>query len=353
MNLRLVLVSLVLVVLCWSTPAMAQRGQELKIGDPAPGLSIGEWVKGDETSLKKGTTYIIDFWATWCTPCRKSIPHLTGLKKLYSDTELRIIAVTKEEPEVVKPFVRKQGRRMGYTVCIDRKSATERAWIRAAGLPVAYPTVFIVGPEGLVQWVGHPADEDFDEILELVMAGRYNKKLIDQARSHVKSIENNRAKKNWLQYDTLTQQLIDQNNKVFYEWILDRLDVYMLEQYNPEKANNYVREVMETYTDDPEMLALLGRKLALDPQYDDSTRDLDLALEAVEAARTYADPADPRFLAFEAEIRFARGEIDRAIQLQEQAYFLAMPRRKGEYRPMLDAYRSQQDAMADLQNDEG
>ena len=78
----------------------------------------------------------------------------------------------------------------------------------------------------------------------------------------MKSIENNRAKKNWLQYDTLTQQLIDQNNKVFYEWILDRVDVYMMEQHNPEKANNYVREVMETYTDDPEMLALLGRKIA-------------------------------------------------------------------------------------------
>ena len=131
MNLRLVLVSLVLVVLCWSAPAMAQRGQELKIGDPAPGLAIGEWIKGDETSLKKGTTYIIDFWATWCGPCRKSIPHLTALKKLYSDTELRIIAVTKEEPEVVKPFVRKQGRRMGYTVALDKKIALSRVFTAA------------------------------------------------------------------------------------------------------------------------------------------------------------------------------------------------------------------------------
>lgn len=82
-------------------------------------------------------------------------------------------------------------------------------------------------------------------------------------------------------------------------------------------------------------------------------RDMDLALEATEAARTYSEPGDPRFLAYEAEIRFARGELERAIELQEQAYFMAMPRRKAEYRPMLDAYRIQQDALVKRQNDEG
>ena len=139
MNARIWITFAFLASLMWVAPAMAQRGQKLKVGDPAPGLSISEWVKGDETAIKGGTTYIVEFWATWCPPCRKSIPHLTELKSQYTDEELRIIGVTTEEPDVVKGFVKKQGRRMGYTVVIDKKSATDRAWMRLQARTVFQP----------------------------------------------------------------------------------------------------------------------------------------------------------------------------------------------------------------------
>jgi len=46
--------------------APAAVGETLKIGDPAPALSVGEWVKGDAHSeMKKGEIYLIEFWATW------------------------------------------------------------------------------------------------------------------------------------------------------------------------------------------------------------------------------------------------------------------------------------------------
>ena len=45
-------------------PAFAEK--TLSVGDPAPALSVGEWVKGEsETELNKGEVYLIEFWATW------------------------------------------------------------------------------------------------------------------------------------------------------------------------------------------------------------------------------------------------------------------------------------------------
>ncbi len=49
-----------------ASSASAAEGVTLKVGDPAPALSVGEWVKGDAHSeLKKGEVYLIEFWATW------------------------------------------------------------------------------------------------------------------------------------------------------------------------------------------------------------------------------------------------------------------------------------------------
>jgi thiol-disulfide isomerase/thioredoxin len=350
MNTRIWIAFAFLASLLLAAPAMAQRGQKLKVGDPAPGLSISEWVKGEETSIKPGTTYIVEFWATWCPPCRKSIPHLTELKSQYTDEELRIIGVTTEESDLVNAFVKKQGRRMGYTVVIDKKSGTDRAWMKAAGQS-GIPTAFVVGPEGKVQYIGNPLSSEFDEVVEQVMSGRYNKKLMDTARSHMAAIERSREMKNWVQYDTLTKEVIDRDPRIFYRLILDRIDVYMLEQHDPVKAYAYVREVIETYPDDPELLSWVGERIATNPQIPDSMRDMDIALEAVQAARTNGRPNDTRFIASEAEVRFHRGEIDRAVELQEQAYFLSIPRRKETFRPKLEAYRSKQTELAKLDED--
>ena len=73
--------NLLCVALCLAltSVAVAQRKQ-LSVGDPAPGLDIDMWVKGEEVSIESGKVYVIDFWATWCVPCRRSIPHLSELQ---------------------------------------------------------------------------------------------------------------------------------------------------------------------------------------------------------------------------------------------------------------------------------
>ena len=338
---QLSLATIAIIALACGQSANAQIGNRLSVGDPAPGLSIEEWVKGDQTGIERGTTYVIEFWATWCGPCRKSIPHLTKLQQEYEPDQLRIIGITNEEVDVVKSYVRKQGRKMDYTVAVDKRQATNRAWMKAAGKN-GIPTAFIVGPEGSVQFIGHPLAPEFDEALTKIIDGRYNQKLMNQAAGHLQAIEKYRKMKNWQQYDDVTAEVIQRDPRIFYFLILERFQVFMNEQKDPAKAYEYAREVIESYPDDPELLSWLGEMIAFDPEIPDAQRNLDVALAAATAARVNGRPNDPRWVMGEAMVRFQRGEVDDAVALQEKAYFMAPPRKKAEYQPKLDEFRRKQ-----------
>jgi thiol-disulfide isomerase/thioredoxin len=80
-------------LLClWSWQASAQT---LSVGDDAPALEISKWAKGEKVDrLEKDRTYVVEFWATWCGPCRTSIPHLTQLQKNYKDKGVQFIGVS-------------------------------------------------------------------------------------------------------------------------------------------------------------------------------------------------------------------------------------------------------------------
>src|SRR5947209_10497350 len=112
--------ALVVAVVLAGLAAGRATAEGLTVGDKAPKLAVKEFVKGEAvTELAKGKTYVVEFWATWCGPCRVSIPHLTKLQKEHKDVTFIGVSVWEQKQEGVKPFVAEMGDKMDYRVALD------------------------------------------------------------------------------------------------------------------------------------------------------------------------------------------------------------------------------------------
>ena len=121
--------------------------------ESAPSFTLQN-INGEKVSLSdfSGKVVILDFWATWCPPCKEEIPHFIELYEQYKDEGLAVIGIAtdREGVSVVKPFVQKYG--IQYPVLIsDGQAAT------AYGGIVSIPTTFIIDSAGNIRqkYVGY------------------------------------------------------------------------------------------------------------------------------------------------------------------------------------------------------
>lgn len=153
---------------------------DLNVGDAAPKLEVKEFIKGEPIkALEAGDTYVVEFWATWCGPCRATIPHLTDLQKKHKDVKFIGVSVWEQDQDLVEPFVKEMGDKMDYRVARDSiaegKEADDGAmatnWMKAAGQN-GIPAAFIVNKDLKIVWIGHPGE--IDEPLEKVVNGSWD-----------------------------------------------------------------------------------------------------------------------------------------------------------------------------------
>ena len=100
------------------------------LGYPAPPPAVKEWAKGDAVNLADGkgkNIYVVEFWATWCGPCKASIPHLTEIQAKYKDKGVIVAGISNEDAATVKPFVEEMGDKLAYSVGVDEDNKTTNA----------------------------------------------------------------------------------------------------------------------------------------------------------------------------------------------------------------------------------
>ena len=163
----------------------------LDIGDLAPELHPAEWLKGKPISqFESNQVYVVEFWATWCGPCKANIPHLTALAKKYSgQVEIAGISIwegtdTNDAGYLpkVENFVKHEGDQMDYHVAVDGPQGDiANSWMKAAG-ESGIPASFIVGRDRRIAWIGYPAK--IDEALQQVLDGKFDATAAKRQRDH-------------------------------------------------------------------------------------------------------------------------------------------------------------------------
>ncbi|WP_075257929.1 TlpA family protein disulfide reductase [Herbaspirillum camelliae] len=170
---------------------------ELLVGDPAPALEIECFLKGKPIQrFERGSVYVIEFWATWCAPCKASIPHLSSLQQHYPEVCILGIAVGWKDADIVEVFVREQGDAISYRIALDRAgnpgerySRSRLVWCEAA-YQQGVPSAFIVDRDGRIAWMGHP--QEIDHALSAIVNGDWD--LEQEAEAHRRWLTDSRVR---------------------------------------------------------------------------------------------------------------------------------------------------------------
>lgn len=137
----------------------AAGATELKpwTGGATPTLAL-EDVEGHTHRLEsyRGKVVLINFWATWCEPCRDEMPSIERLRQSMQGRPFAVLAVNLGEPRSrVRTFLEKMP--VGFAVLLDRDTAAAKAW-KARMLPATY----ILGPDGRIRYA-HLGELDWSQ----------------------------------------------------------------------------------------------------------------------------------------------------------------------------------------------
>ena len=370
---------LTLLTCCFAMAATASAQNELTIGSQAPSLDIDHWISDGGGKLKpvtdfeKDKVYVIEFWATWCPPCVASMPHIAELQKKMMDRNVHIISVSDEDLETVERFLDRPvpagiakslqipqpilqlestDEKSGQADIDESNASTEPKKITFRELTSAYslttdpdqsvysdymeasgeggiPTAFIVGKQGLIEWIGHPME--LDEPLAQVVEGKWDRDAFMKERAQQAAIQqaimevyeelqNGKVEKGLQKLDALIQE----HKGTELAAGLLAMRIQLLVQIDPSKAAAGLKDAAAEITD-PQLLNGIAWSIV---EYDEEggvELSDDLLAAAVGVARKAVSlaPEDGAILDTLSHLVYMQGDVDQAIKLQTKAVELA------------------------------
>jgi TPR repeat protein len=286
---------------------MLAKPEPAELGIPAKELDVKQWMKGTTVTLasEHGKVHVVEFWATWCPPCRASIPHLTELAKKYKD--VIFCGISDEDADTVERFVKQQGDKMDYHVGIDNERKTNAAYMTVFQQN-GIPTAFIVDKQGRVVWHGHPM-VGLEEALAEVVSGKFNLEAAKKAEI---------AEAMMGKYKQLAQQKGD-----------------------AQSARQLGEDVLKNAGPKWTVLNELSWFILTNPEVEN--RDLELALRLAKKGCETSNWKNAMVLDTYARALFDSGIVKEAIQRERQAVKLATsPTDKLEMQTALDRYTGKQ-----------
>jgi len=133
--------------------ALAGTEEKLAPGRVPPALEVAGWVNTDPMTLAglKGKVVVLDFWGIFCAPCRKLMPHLSQLYEKHRGEGLVVLGVSEDERPDIEKFAKEI--EAGYPLAADRLVEGNGVTLKAYSI-VAIPTVYLIGRNGKIAWIG-------------------------------------------------------------------------------------------------------------------------------------------------------------------------------------------------------